>query len=72
MKDIDGYFLYGVDDEMLLVIRGHDEEKMLNIINRLLKSRDKELKELGKTLEEHFVERQDDGRRSRKAQPKNP
>jgi hypothetical protein len=68
-SSVDGYFLYGVDNEMLMVIRGFDDEIMQKIIDKLNKSRDKDLKALGSKLEDHFSERQDDSRRAVKAKP---
>lgn len=58
---MDAYFLHGVDDEKLLVIRGHDEDLMQRIIDLLSRSRDDKIKELSEILENHFNERHDDG-----------
>jgi HEPN domain-containing protein len=69
---LDGYFLYGSDDELLMVIRGKDEDQMRDIIERLSRSRNKEIKELAKTLEEHYIDKQDHGRRTGGTKPKNP
>ena len=44
---------------MLLVVRGKSEEEMLEIIDRIKKSRQKSIKQIGERLEEHFIERQD-------------
>ena len=57
-----GYFLYGSGEEMMMVIRGHDEDAMLSIINKLKRSREENIKELAETLENHFYDRNDDGR----------
>jgi hypothetical protein len=64
-----GYFLYGIDDEMLMVIRGQDEEAMLSIITKLKKSRDSAVKQLAETLESHFYDTDSDGRSSGKTRP---
>jgi hypothetical protein len=54
---MNGYFLYGIDNEMLMVIRGHDEEVM---------------KKLAETLENHFYDRNTAGGSSSKTRSKNP
>lgn len=58
---MDAYFLHGVDGEKLLVIRGHDEELMQQIITTLGRSRSDSIKNLSEVLENHFNERHDDG-----------
>ena len=58
---MDAYFLHGADGEKLLVIRGHDEELMQQIIATLGRSRSDEIKSLSEVLENHFNERHDDG-----------
>ena len=40
------YFLHGSDGEKLMVIRGHDEETMIQIIDTLKRSRHESVKEL--------------------------
>jgi len=60
---MNGYFLYGSDDEMLMVIRGYDEDAMFSIIQKLKKSREEDIKKLAEILESHFYER-DNARRS--------
>lgn len=68
---MNAYFLHGVDNEKLLVIRGHDEELMQKIIDLLGRSRDDQIKELSKVLENHFNERHDDGGSSIQTRSKN-
>lgn len=58
---MDAYFLHGADGEKLLVIRGHDEELMQQIITTLGRSRNDSIKNLSEVLENHFNERHDDG-----------
>ena len=58
---MDAYFLHGAEGEKLLVIRGHDEELMQQIIATLGRSRSDEIKSLSEVLENHFNERHDDG-----------
>jgi hypothetical protein len=68
---IRGYFLEGVDKELLLVIRGYDEEQMYSIIKKIETMRDTEIKELAEVLEIHFNDRQNNGRNSIEARPQN-
>ena len=65
------YFLHGSDGEKLMVIRGHDEDAMIQIIDTLKRSRHESVKELAEVLENHFNERHDDGGSSIQARPKN-
>ena len=65
-----GYFLYGSGEEMMMVIRGHDEDAMFSIINKLKRSREENIKELAETLENHFYDRNDDGRNSSETRSK--
>lgn len=65
------YFLYGSDNERLLVIRGQDEELMQKIIATLSRSRDDKIKRIAEVLENHFNERYDDGGSSIKTRSKN-
>ena len=58
---MDAYFLHGADGEKLLVVRGHDEELMQQIIATLGRSRNDSIKSLSEVLENHFNERHDDG-----------
>jgi hypothetical protein len=64
-----GYFLYGSEGELLLVIKSNDEDLLLTIIKKLQASRDKDIKKLGSELEENFHDR--DIRNSSKARPQN-
>jgi hypothetical protein len=68
---MDAYFLHGSDGEKLLVIRGHDEELMQQIISTLGRSRNDEIKNLSEVLENHFNERHDDGGSSIQIRSKN-
>ena len=67
---MDAYFLHGSEGEKLLVIRGHDEELMQQIIATLGRSRDDNIKVLSEALENHFNERHDDGGSSIQVRPK--
>ena len=69
---MNGYFLYGSDDEMLMVIRGYDEKAMIGIINKLKKSREDEIKKLAEILENQFYERDTSRGSAIKTRPKNP
>lgn len=51
---MEGYFLRGADGERLLVIRSTNDDLLCSIIQRLSKMRHKEIKELGRALEEEF------------------
>jgi hypothetical protein len=62
-----GYFLRGLDQEMILVIRSPEEETLMKIIKKIQACRDKELKELGLALEKSFYE----GRDTSTSRPKN-
>jgi hypothetical protein len=68
---MNAYFLHGSDGEKLMVIRGHDEDAMIQIIDTLKRSRHESVKELAEVLENHFNERHDDGGSSIQARPKN-
>lgn len=68
---MDAYFLYGVNDEKLMVIRGQDENIMKEIIDILSKARDNEVRRLAEILENHFNERHYDGGSAIKIGPKN-
>jgi hypothetical protein len=68
---MDAYFLHGSDKEKLLVIRGHDEELMQQIISTLGRSRNDEIKKISEVLENHFNERHDDGGSSIEIRSKN-
>jgi hypothetical protein len=67
---MDGYFLYGSDEEMLMVIRGYDEDAMFSIIQKLKKSREENIKKLAEILENHFYERDNVRRGSIETGPK--
>jgi len=69
---MNGYFLYGSDDEMLMVIRGYDENAMIGIINKLKKSREEDIKKLAEILENQFYERDTSRGSAIKTRPKNP
>lgn len=51
---IDGYFLEGVDGEHLLVVRSDNLEIFHYIVGRMTRMRQKELKELGRVLQEEL------------------
>jgi hypothetical protein len=65
---IRGYLLEGVNEELLLVIRGYDEEQMYSIIKKLESMRDQEVKELAEVLENHLNDRISNGRNSVKTE----
>jgi ribosome-binding ATPase YchF (GTP1/OBG family) len=67
---MNGYVLHGVDGEILLVMRGFDEEEILHIIGRIRASRRKDIKELAEELEKSLY---DNGSRRDSSQvgPKN-
>ena len=72
LMKIKGYFLEGVDGELLMVIRGYDEEQMYSIIKKLESMRSPEIKNLAETLENHFYERDsNNGRHNVTARPEN-
>jgi hypothetical protein len=52
-----GYFLYGTNDEIILVFKTKEEEEILNIIKKIATMRSKEIKALASQLEESFYER---------------
>jgi hypothetical protein len=64
---ISGYFLEGVDGELLMVIRSYDEETMYSIIKKIESMRSPEIKKLAEILEMHFNERDSNGGDSSKA-----
>lgn len=66
----DGYILHGVDGNILLVVKGNDEEEILHIIGRLRASRRKEIKELADELEKSLYDNGSD-RNPSKTGPKN-
>lgn len=66
---MNGYFLFGTNEEIILVIKSSDEEDILNIIKKIATMRSKEVKELASQLEESFYERS--YRNNVKAGPKN-
>jgi hypothetical protein len=57
MKDsaVSGYYLRSVDGEYVLVVRTHDAEVLYSVISRMAQMRHKEVKGLGKTLQEKFM-----------------
>lgn len=65
-----GYFLEGVDGELLLVIRSYNEEQMYSIIKKIETMREEEIKDLAKILEMHFNDRNKDGRHLSETRPK--
>lgn len=66
---MNGYFLFGTNEEIILVIKSGDEEDILNIIKKIATMRSKEMKILASQLEESFYERS--YRNNIKAGPKN-
>lgn len=54
---MNGYFLFGTNEEIILVIKSSDEEDILNIIKKIATMRSKKVKELASQLEESFYER---------------
>lgn len=46
-----GYFLRGIKEDHILVFRSDDAEELLQIINRLKASRNKQMKALANKLE---------------------
>jgi hypothetical protein len=70
-KKIDGYFLEGSDNELLLVLRGYDEEIFLSLIKKLATMRDTDIKKLTDKLEEHFYERDSIRKHSKQPRSKN-
>lgn len=51
---MEGYFLRGADGERILVVRTTNDDLLWSIIQRLAKMRHKEIKELGRALQEEF------------------
>jgi hypothetical protein len=51
---MDAYIKVGVDEEIIVVIRGYDNGLIEALINRLSSSRTKEIKEIASKLEEDF------------------
>ena len=68
---INGYFLEGVDGELLMVIKSHDEEVMYSIIKKIESMRSPEVKKLAEILEIHFNERDSNRRNSSETRPQN-
>jgi hypothetical protein len=68
---MDAYFLHGVDGEKLIVIRGHNEELMQQVITTLGRSRNDSIKKLSEVLENHFNERHDYGGSLIQTRPEN-
>ncbi len=66
---MNGYFLFGTNEEIILVIKSTDEEDILNIIKKIATMRSKKVKALASQLEESFYERS--YRNNVKAGPKN-
>lgn len=54
---MNGYFLFGTNDEVILVLKSGREEDILNIIKKLATMRSKEMKAFASQLEESFYER---------------
>lgn len=54
---MNGYFLFGTNEEIILVIKSSDEEDILNIIKKIATMRSKKVKALASQLEESFYER---------------
>jgi len=55
---IDGYTLRGISGEDVLVFRTDDPEVLLAIIQRLMRTRNKELKAIAAQLEKQWFERE--------------
>jgi len=55
---MDGYILRGIEDEYLLVIKSHEYDLILSIIDRIAASRRKDFKEFALELEKSL---NDDG-----------
>lgn len=51
MGTLNGYFLRGIEDDYILVLRSDDSEELLRVISRLRASRDKQIKTLATELE---------------------
>ena len=66
---MNGYFLFGTNNEVILVLKSGQEDDILQVIKKLATMRSKEVKELASELEESFYERS--YRNNVKAGPKN-
>ena len=53
----DAYLLFGPNNEILMVIKGTEDELLLKIIKKILSSRDKDIKRIGEILEKDFYDR---------------
>lgn len=53
---MNGYFLRGVDEEILLVFRSYDSHDIISVIRKIKTLRDKRIKELASALEEEFYQ----------------
>ena len=54
---MNGYFLFGTNNEVILVLKSGQEEDILNIIRKLATMRSKDMKASASQLEESFYER---------------
>lgn len=54
---MNGYFLFGTNDEIILVFKSPSEEDIINIIKKIATMRSREMKALASELEESFYER---------------
>lgn len=54
---MNGYFLFGTNNEVILVLKSGQEDDILQVIKKLATMRSKEVKELASELEESFYER---------------
>lgn len=54
---MNGYFLFGTNDEVILVFKSSQEEDILNIIKKISTMRNKEIKQLAENLESEFYVR---------------
>lgn len=54
---MNGYFLFGTNNEVILVLKSGQEEDILNIIRKLATMRSKDMKAFASQLEESFYER---------------
>ncbi len=52
-----GYFLEGIDNEYLLVLRTTDKELLYTVLERMTKMRDQRVKSLGKKLLKEWFEK---------------
>ncbi len=63
---LDGYHLKGISDEYVLVFRSDDSEMILGIIQRLMRSGNRELKAVATQLEKEWFEREAEKHRGKR------